>query len=40
MVTAKNVRAVAGKGLEEDRYFKQIGSYSHNPGPDREVTLI
>ncbi len=40
MVTAKDVRAVAGKGLEEDRYFKQIGSYSHNPGPDREVTLI
>ena len=40
MVTAKDVRAVAGKGLEEDRYFKQIGSYSHNPGPDRKVTLI
>lgn len=40
MVTAKNVRAVAGKGLEEDRYFKQIGSYSRKPGPDREVTLI
>ncbi len=40
MVTAKDVRAVAGKGLKEDRYFKQIGSYSHNPGPDREVTLI
>ncbi len=40
MVIAKDIRAVAGKGLEEDRYFKQIGSFSHNPGPDREVTLI
>jgi len=34
------VRAVAGRGLEGDRYFKQVGTYSNRPGPDREVTLI
>lgn len=36
------VRAVAGRGLEGDRYFLGTGSYS-NPErarPDREVTLI
>ena len=33
-------RAVAGLGLEGDRYFLQQGSYSQNRGPDREVTLI
>ena len=32
--------AVPGKGLEGDRYFKQVGTYSDRPGPDREVTLI
>ena len=36
----QEVRAIGGKGLEGDRYCNQIGSYSHNPGPDREVTLI
>ena len=36
----QEVRALEGKGLEGDRYCNQIGSYSHNPGPDREVTLI
>ena len=40
MVPIKEVRAVAGKGLEGDRYFNQIGTYSKKPGPDREVTLI
>ena len=33
-------RAVEGKGLEGDRYFLQKGTYSDQPGPDREVTLI
>lgn len=32
--------AVPGKGLEGDRYFQQLGSFSGNPGPGREVTLI
>ena len=34
------VRAVAGKGLEGDRYFHGVGTYSNNPGHGREVTLI
>lgn len=40
MVSVQEVRAVAGKGLEGDRYCKQIGTYSDRPGPAREVTLI
>ncbi|RMF92896.1 MAG: MOSC domain-containing protein [Nitrospinota bacterium] len=40
MTAVQEVRAVAGKGLEGDRYFKQTGTYSHKHGPDREVTLI
>ena len=39
-VSLKEVRAVAGKGLEGDRYFRKIGTYSNKPGPDREITLI
>jgi MOSC domain-containing protein YiiM len=34
------VRAIAGKGLEGDRYFNQVGTYSNRPGTGREVTLI
>lgn len=34
------VRAVAGRGLEGDRYFYDQGSFSRWPGPHREVTLI
>lgn len=33
-------RAVAGRGLEGDRYFEGRGFYSDHPGPEREVTLI
>lgn len=33
-------RAVPGRGLEGDRYFNRVGTYSNQPGPDREVTLI
>lgn len=40
MKTVPEVRAVAGRGLEGDRYFLETGTYSHKPGPDREVTLI
>ena len=40
LLSVKEVRAVAGKGLEGDRYFKQVGTYSDKPGPDREITLI
>ncbi len=34
------VRAVTGKGLEGDRYFRGVGTYSDKPGPHREITLI
>lgn len=34
------VKAVAGTGLEGDRYFLGIGTFSKSPGAGREVTLI
>ena len=34
------VRAVPGKGLEGDRYFRGEGSFSTNPGGGRQVTLV
>lgn len=34
------VEAIAGRGLEGDRYFAGIGTYSHVPGSGRHVTLI
>ena len=40
MVTVTQTRAIAGRGLEGDRYFNQTGTYSNSPKPGREVTLI
>jgi MOSC domain-containing protein YiiM len=40
MAAAAEARAVPGRGLEGDRYFKETGTYSNEPGPAREVTLI
>ena len=40
MVSVEEVRAVPGKGLEGDRYFRASGTYSDRPGPGREITLI
>ena len=40
LVSKSEVQAVAGKGLEGDRYFKQVGTYSDRPEPGRQVTLI
>jgi MOSC domain-containing protein YiiM len=34
------VRAVPGKGLEGDRYFRGEGSFSNHPGGGRQVTLV
>ena len=34
------VRAVAGRGLEGDRYFNNAGTFSKSPGGGRAVTLI
>ena len=36
----QEVLAVAGKGLEGDRYFDGTGTYSQTPGTGRHVTLI
>ncbi len=41
MVSRDHVRAVAGRGLEGDRYFCGVGTFSPQPQkPDFEVTLI
>jgi MOSC domain-containing protein YiiM len=40
MRPVREARAVAGRGLEGDRYFEGRGFYSDHPGPEREVTLI
>ncbi|MBI4234038.1 MAG: MOSC domain-containing protein [Chloroflexi bacterium] len=40
MVSVNQVRAVPGKGLDGDRYFKQAGTYSDRPEPGRQVTLV
>jgi MOSC domain-containing protein YiiM len=40
MVQVPSVMAVAGQGIEGDRYFLGTGFYSDKPGPDRELTLI
>jgi len=40
MKEVAEVRAVAGQGLEGDRYFSQAGTYSHQGGSSRHVTLI
>jgi MOSC domain-containing protein YiiM len=40
MLPVQSIRALAGKGLEEDRYFKGEGFYSWFSGPLRELSLI
>ena len=40
MASVSQVHAVPGKGLEQDRYFNQAGTYSNEPGLGRDVTLI
>src|SRR5437867_8391791 len=39
-VEIQEARAVPGRGLEGDRYFKKAGTFSGKDGPDRELTLI
>jgi MOSC domain-containing protein YiiM len=36
----EEVEAVAGRGLQGDRYFAGEGTYSKTPGTGRQVTLI
>ena len=40
LISVPEVLAVAGEGLEGDRYFKKIGTYSNIPGGGRQITLI
>lgn len=40
MVAVSAVRALPGAGLEGDRYFLKVGTYSNHPGTGRHVTLI
>lgn len=40
MQFVSQARAVVGRGLEGDRYFNALGTYSNHPGNGRHVTLI
>jgi MOSC domain-containing protein YiiM len=40
MLGRSEAAAVAGRGLEGDRYYAGEGFYSHHPGPVRELSLI
>jgi MOSC domain-containing protein YiiM len=40
MQNVSMVTAIAGKGVEGDRYFSQTGTYSNQPGTGRHITLI
>jgi MOSC domain-containing protein YiiM len=40
MKTVTTVQAVATKGLEGDRYYSKLGTYSNQAGSGRDVTLI
>ena len=40
MIAHEWITALAGKGLEGDRYHKLAGTFSKKEGPQREVTLI
>jgi len=40
MQTIDEARAVVGRGIEGDRYFAGVGTYSNEPGSGRHITLI
>jgi MOSC domain-containing protein YiiM len=40
MRSVANAQVVVGKGLEGDRYYSKLGTYSNQPGSGRDVTLI
>ena len=40
MEKVKQLYAIAGRGIEGDRYFLGTGTYSKKPEPGRQVTLI
>ena len=40
MLSIDEVKAITGEGLEGDRYFTKSGTWSHNDGPQRQITLF
>jgi len=40
MESVTSVQAVIGKGLDRDRYFNKLGTYSNEPGSGRDLTFI
>ena len=40
MSSVANAQVIAGRGLEGDRYYSKLGTYSNQPGSGRDVTLI
>jgi MOSC domain-containing protein YiiM len=40
MRSVANAQVIVGKGLEGDRYYSKLGTYSNQPGSGRDVTLI
>jgi MOSC domain-containing protein YiiM len=40
LVSVEEARAVAGRGLEGDRYFEGVGTWSRFPEPGRQISLI
>lgn len=40
LVSVPEVQAIAGQGLQGDRYFEKAGTFSNKPGTGRQVTLI
>ena len=40
MKSVTDAKAVAGRGLEGDRYYTKLGTYSNQAGSGRDVTLI
>ena len=40
MKKMEELNAIAGRGIEGDRYFLGTGTYSKKPEPGRQVTLI
>ena len=40
MQALQSATLIAGRGIEGDRYYLQTGTYSGQPGEDRQITLI
>jgi MOSC domain-containing protein YiiM len=40
VMSVPEARAVAGRGLEGDRYYEKLGAFSEKGGPGREATIV